>query len=171
MNKKNEGKQIILEGIYGQIASFDNKASILISVIGIVFALSLSFLDIFSTKNFAETTLCKRIVYYSLFIIFILNTFASIFSYIMVIIPRIKKGTNKYANYYKDASNYNIDDNGVAEYNNIFDSYNNDDNLITKQIIINSKICAKKHNWLRNGIISLIPFSILLFVLILLTIF
>ena len=36
----------ILQNIYNQINSFDNKASILISVIGILFGLSFSFLNV-----------------------------------------------------------------------------------------------------------------------------
>ena len=49
---KNEQKQEILSGISNQISSFDNKASILISAIGILFALSLSFLDVFCEEKF-----------------------------------------------------------------------------------------------------------------------
>ncbi len=46
-----EEKQKILDNVYLQISSFDNKANIFITVIGIVFALSLSFLDVFKDCN------------------------------------------------------------------------------------------------------------------------
>ena len=77
-------------------------------------------------------------------------------------------GTKKYANYYKDIAKLDIDE--KDEYNNLLEKYNKEDR-ITDQIIINSKICDKKDLFLRIGIVSLIPFSLLLFILICLTIF
>ena len=42
----------ILEEVQSQISFFDNKASILLSVVGIIFALTLSFLDVFHSEFF-----------------------------------------------------------------------------------------------------------------------
>ena len=47
MDKRSEKKEI-LNGIYAQIGSFDSKAGLLISILGIVFGLSLDFFGIFS---------------------------------------------------------------------------------------------------------------------------
>lgn len=48
MEDKKEEKINILNGIYSQISSFDNKSSILISVIGIVFCYFIKFFIYFS---------------------------------------------------------------------------------------------------------------------------
>ena len=165
---KNEEKHEILSGISNQISSFDNKASILISAIGILFALSLSFLDVFCEEKFLLKSPIFKTFYYILFILFIFNTIIVIGSYILVIIPRKKIGNKKYANYYNDIAELNIDDHEKYDY--LLENYTKNDKLLTEQIIINSKICKNKHKFLKNGIISLIPFSILLLVLIVLTI-
>lgn len=165
---KNEQKHEILSGISNQISSFDNKASILISAIGIVFALSLSFLDVFCDEDFLLKSQNFIIVYYILFILFIINTIIVIGSYILVIIPRKKIGNKKYANYYNDIAELDINDH--KDYDDLLEDYTKNDILLTEQIIINSKICKIKHTFLKVGIISLIPFSMLLLVLIVLTI-
>lgn len=165
---KNEQKHEILSGISNQISSFDNKASILISAIGIVFALSLSFLDVFCDEDFLLKSQNFKMVYYILFILFIINTIIVIGSYILVIMPRKKIGNKKYANYYNDIAELDIDDH--KDYDDLLEDYTKNDILLTEQIIINSKICKTKHTFLKVGIISLIPFSILLLVLIVLTI-
>ena len=56
------------------------------------------------------------------------------------------------------------------KYDDLLENYTKNDKLLTEQIIINSKICKHKHKFLKIGIISLIPFSILLLALIVLTI-
>lgn len=165
---KTEEKNDILSGISNQISSFDNKASILISAIGIVFALSLSFLDVFCEEEFLLKSLIFKTFYYILFILFIFNTIIVIGSYILVIMPRKKIGNKKYANYYNDIAKLDIDDH--KDYDDLLEDYTKNDILLTEQIIINSKICKIKHTFLKVGIISLIPFSILLLVLIVLTI-
>ena len=165
---KNNKKEDILGGVSNQISSFDNKASILISAIGIVFALSLSFLDVFCDEDFLLKSQNFKTVYYILFILFIINTIIVIGSYILVIMPRKKIGNQKYANYYNDIAELDIDDH--KDYDDLLEEYTKNDILLTEQIIINSKICKTKHTFLKVGIISLIPFSISLLVLIVLTI-
>ena len=165
---KNEEKHEILSGISNQISSFDNKASILISAIGILFALSLSFLDVFCEEKFLLKSQNFKTFYYILFILFIINTIVVIGSYILVIIPRKKIGNKKYANYYNDIAELDIDNH--EKYDDLLENYTKNDKLLTEQIIINSKICKNKHKFLKIGIISLIPFSIFLLVLIVLTI-
>ena len=45
-----EQKRLSLELILNQITSFDNKASIIVSILGIVFALSFTVIDVISSK-------------------------------------------------------------------------------------------------------------------------
>ena len=66
-------KQKILDNIYLQISSFDNKANIFITVIGIVFALSLSFLDVFKDCSFVKSNSGVKIFYYICFMLFVFN--------------------------------------------------------------------------------------------------
>lgn len=68
-----EEKQKILDNIYLQISSFDNKANIFIIVIGIVFALSLSYLDVFKDCNFVKSNSGVKIYNYICFMLFVLN--------------------------------------------------------------------------------------------------
>mgnify|MGYP007078931828 CR=1 FL=1 len=161
---KNEEKHEILSGISNQ----DNKASILISAIGIVFALSLSFLNVFYETDFLLKNQNFKIIYSILYISFIVNTIIVIGSYILVIVPRNKIGNKKYANYYNDIAELNIDD--YKDYDDLLEKYTKEDILLTEQIIINAKICKIKHTFLKVGIICLIPFSILLLSLSILTI-
>lgn len=44
----------ILQGIQSQIGNFDNKASIFLATVGIVFALSSSFLEIFHSEWYIQ---------------------------------------------------------------------------------------------------------------------
>ena len=65
---------------------------------------------------------------------------------------------------------YQISSFDNKDYDDLLEDYTKNDILLTEQIIINSKICKTKHTFLKVGIISLIPFSMLLLVLIVLTI-
>ena len=58
-------KKEILNGIYSQISSFDNKAGLLISVLGIVFGLSLNFFEVFSKCSFlcSENDVLRTLCY------------------------------------------------------------------------------------------------------------
>ncbi len=158
--KLNEAKQKILDGIYSQISSFDNKANILISVIGIFFAISLNFLSIFQETSFKNATESERNWYTVLFFLFCVFSVFTIFSFIMVIVPRgnRKKAQND-PNYYKAVAKMSEEEIEKRI------SQESGDYLI-HQIKINAKICNKKHIWLMAGIIGLIPFAVTFFGLI-----
>lgn len=147
-----EEKQKILDNIYLQISSFDNKANIFITVIGIVFALSLSFLDVFNECNFINASYYVKIYYYICFMSFVVNIILSIFSFVMVIVPRKYYGGNINANYYKHIAKMS-----VKELKNKINDYIKDEEQIINQIKINGDICNKKHNWVMAGMISLLP--------------
>lgn len=159
MEDKKEEKNNILNSIYAQISAFDNKASILISVIGIVFAISLNFLSIFQTESFTNSYISLKVWYYIFFFTFCLTSFLSILSFVMVIIPRSDKRAQNSPNYYKNISSMSIE-----EINNAIVGKEND--YLIKQIKINGDLCMKKHKWLMAGIYLLIPFAISISILI-----
>ena len=164
--KRRVEEENILDSIYSQISSFDNKASILVSIVGIVFALILNFLDVFSGESFNTIETNVKITYYFLFILFCLVALLTIFSFIMVIFPRKHKDAIHAPNYYR-----NIAQTDEEQYKQDLDKYLDTDDIIIKQIKINADICNKKHFWLKVGIILLIPFALIMFSLILLNIF
>lgn len=155
MDKRSEKKEI-LNGIYAQIGSFDNKAGLLISILGIVFGLSLDFFGIFSNCSFLclENVLLK-IVCYIAFGIYCLSFLFSICSFVLVIIPRSHRIQKNNVNYYKDICSMS-----ETEFEKNFNEYCESDSITTNQIFINSQICNKKHLFLKIGIYGLIPFGI-----------
>lgn len=158
----------ILDGVQAQISSFDNKASILLSVVGIIFALTLSFLDVFHSETYIYKEISFKVWYSAIFVIYIIVTVILIASLVLVIIPRNKSKNMKLKcfNYYKDINKMNVDDLKSA----IEKSTCNDDVLI-EQIKINSKICTMKHYCLKTGAIMFIPFIICMVVMILMVMF
>ena len=162
----NDDNKEILNGIQAQISSFDNKASILLSVVGIVFAIALSFLDVFHSDFFIKQINCFKIGYYIVFGAFILSTAVSIFSFAMVVLPRKHKPGTKYPNYYKDIVKMTKN-----ELETTLKDYAEKSDLVLDQIKINSEICKKKHKWIFAGIILLIPFVLSIITLTFMTIF
>lgn len=143
-DKANEKIIIIKE----QIDKFDNKANILIAIVSIVFAVSLSMLDIF--REFESIT-----VSYILLLIFTSLYFISfgleMFFLIMVIYPRRKKNKDKKSlSYYLDVSSMTDDEiNACLE--------NIDRSSEIDQLRINANICTRKHKFLVRAIWTLIP--------------
>ena len=156
----------ILDGIQSQISSFDNKASILLSVVGIIFALTLSFLDVFHSEFFIGKDITFKAFYILLFICYILITISLIILLILVIFPRKHNGKEKYPNYYLD-----IKDLSKQDLKDAIKRYSKEEDMILEQIKINAEICMKKHKCLQLGTIFFIPFIICIVVMILMTIF
>ena len=163
---ENSNEKEILEGVQYQISSFDNKASILLSIVGIIFALTLSFLDVFHADFFIIKEQAFKLFYYVLFIFYIAVTITLIFLLIFVIIPRKHKREKEYPNYYMDIKK--LEDN---ELKKSIIQYNSDNSMIIEQIKINAEICAKKHKFLKLGIIFFVPFISLIVAMIFMTIF
>lgn len=155
MEPRNEKKDI-LNGVYAQIGSFDNKAGLLISVVGIVFGLSLNFFEVFSRCSFLclENEFLKALCYIA-FGLYCMSFIFAIVSFVLVIIPRSHNGQKNNVNYYKDICNMTLED-----FNNNFNDYCKNETIINNQIYLNSRICYKKHFFLKMGIYSLIPFGI-----------
>lgn len=96
-----------LENIQQQIEKFDNKASILISVVGITFAISLSMLEIFSGYKAADK--CKYIWLLLICILYFTSFALEMIFLLAIIYPRKKKTKNKIAiAYYLDSAELTI---------------------------------------------------------------
>ena len=161
----NEEKEI-LDGVQSQISSFDNKASILLSVVGIIFALTLSILDVFHSDYFQSKIIGFKVCYIVFFISYIIVTIFLILCLLLVVYPRKNKNAQKYPNYFYDVNNMTKE-----ELNDSIKNYKKDSSLILEQIKINSSICARKQKWLKFGIFLLIPFSFLMVLMIFMTVF
>lgn len=148
--------QTILADIKSQISSFDQKSGILLSAIGIVYALLLDFSLVFSNEwfingePFAKTT---AIVFFFLMMGF---GMLSIVLFILAIVPRRrKKDAEKHPNYYGDVARMN-----EKEFSKAMNSFERKDEILKKQIIVNAVICNKKHHLITAGIITLIPYAL-----------
>ena len=155
MEIKNEKKEI-LNGIYSQISSFDNKSGLLISVLGIVFGLSLDFFGIFSKCSFVrcDSPLLKASCYIAL-VIYCIAFIFSIGCFVFVIIPRSHNGKRNNVNYYKDICSMTLDD-----FNSNIKKYCESNDIIDYQIFANARICNKKHVFLKLGIYGLVPYGL-----------
>lgn len=143
-DKANEKIIIIKE----QIDKFDNKANILIAIVSIVFAVSLSMLDIFREFESITISYILLLIFTSLY--FISFCLEMIFL-IMVIYPRGKKNKDKKSlSYYLDVSTMTNDEiNAYLE--------NIDRSSEIDQLRINANICTRKHKFLVRAIGTLIP--------------
>lgn len=154
-------KKEILNNLLSQINAFDSKASILVTAVGMVFALVSSFL-LDSNLSVWQSASSIGIAYKVLFLLFFLNSLTVMFCMVMVILPRRRKGDGKlYANYYLDITK--------IEKENLDEAIRKID--IDGQIKINAMICTKKEIWFRRGILLLIPFALILTILICFAIF
>ncbi|MGI6782354.1 MAG: Pycsar system effector family protein [Acholeplasmataceae bacterium] len=144
-----EQKSNTLQILYNQIASFDNKASIIISILGIVFALSFTVIDIINEKDIS----IKPYVFSS-FILFLISIMFSFFFSIMVFAPRKridKENKKKSLTYYEDLKIMT-----EREYKELFNSHDNV-GASFEQIKQNAIICSKKHKNLTISIYLLVP--------------
>lgn len=143
-DKANEKIIIIKE----QIDKFDNKANILIAIVSIVFAVSLSMLDIFREFESITVSYILLLIFTSLY--FISFCLEMIFL-IMVIYPRGKKNKDKKSlSYYLDVSTMTDDEiNACLE--------NIDCSSEIDRLRINANICTRKHKFLVRAIWTLIP--------------
>ena len=133
--KPNIENKEILNGIYAQISSFDSKAGILISVVSILLAISLSLIDVLTSID-KDKILPFSIVYG----LFLVSAIVTIIFSILVVIPRNTskklKGDKVNVNYYKDLTS--MDYNSFKENKILF--YNNEE-ILFNQIKTNAEIC------------------------------
>lgn len=152
----NENKEQLLDSIKGQIAAFDNKASILLTTFGILIGLvASSFFACYSdiTKIIDPKVICW--IKTSFYAFFISGFFPLIFS-ILAIYPRKDPLREKDdINYYWEIASMSLET-YTAESN----KENPKKNLLESQIWKNSKIAKTKHILVALTIWSTIPFGL-----------
>jgi hypothetical protein len=143
-----EQKTLSLELVLNQIASFDNKASIIVSILGIVFALSFTVIEVVSSKS----DQIKPYLFTS-FLLFLISTIAALTFSVLVLSPKNRKGNlnHKSLTYYKDLKDITHD-----EYMKLFKE-NGDCGISIEQINQNARICSFKHLMLKISIVLMIP--------------
>ena len=170
--KYNLKEQIFCE-IENQINKMDTKAGILISALGIIFALTTDLFSIYSIEKFHDFSVSFKVFCFVLTGLYCLSFVFSMFMFIGVILPRTNKKQKKlnnedfHVNYYYDLSNKlrlasknkNININEL--FNKAIESEINDGQAnLNNQIFTNADICRKKHDKIVMGIVGLIPFVI-----------
>lgn len=170
--KYNLKEQIFCE-IENQINKMDSKAGMLISALGIVFALTTDLFSIYSIEKFNDFSVSFKAFCFVITGLYCLSFVFSMFMFISAILPRTNKKQKKqnnedfHVNYYYDLSNKlrlasknkNID---ISElFNKAIESVINDGHKnLENQIFTNADICRKKHDKIVMGIVGLIPFVI-----------
>lgn len=151
-----------LLSIQEQINKFDNKANSLITIVGIVFALSLGILDTFN--QFVGIELTEELQYkFRLLILFSTLYFISftveLVFLILVVYPRKKKEGQPSLTYYADVAGLSKEQ--IREL--LQESEENSLATTIDQISINAKICKQKHRFLVIAIWCLIPLFVFMF--------
>lgn len=179
MNEKEVKKAEIFSEIEIQINKMDNKSGLLISAIGIVFALTIDLFSIFSQAGFLTAGKCYKVFCYLFSIMYISSFILSMAFFVLTIFPRKNKKQKTineekiHINYYYDLSELQRENSFNKEKRNqifnkkIEEELRSGENL-TNQIFTNADICRRKHDNLNAGIKTLIPFVISLVGLIIL---
>lgn len=152
-----------LEMIKEQIDNFDNKANSLITIVGIIFAISLSIIQVFNQLTVSAQTEeihTKYILLIIASIFYFISFVTELVFLVMVIYPRKKrKNGTKALTYYADVAKMNLDE--------IKKRLQNESSLDadSEQIKINGMICAKKHRCFTIAAWLLIPMFVFMFLL------
>lgn len=158
----NEKSGEAIANIQDQINKFDNKANSLITIVSIVFALSLGILETFNQYVGIELTVKLQLKFNLLIALSILYFIAfavEMVFLLLVIYPRRKKRGEISYSYYLDANNLskeNIKECIVAESGSELQSD-------IEQIKVNAKICSTKHKYLVVAIWLMIPLFVFMF--------
>lgn len=152
-----------LQVIQSQIEKFDNKASILIAIVSIVFAISLESLNVFQ-QIFVQDMTQKIFIKYILAIVFLCFYFISfvleMLFLILVIFPRKKKKIGcQSLSYYLDVSKMTKEE--IEKQASVM----NESAIIVDQLSINARICAKKHKNFVIAIWLMIPLGLFMIAL------
>lgn len=144
-----------------QINKFDNKANILITIVGIIFALSLGILDTFNQfdKNSMTCEMQEKYIWLLILSALYFVSFAIELTFLIIVIfPRKKKDGKASINYYMDAANMNQE-----EIRALLDNDDEENASAVDQILVNAKICKSKHKNLVIAIWCLIPLFVCMF--------
>lgn len=181
--EKNNLKIKIYNDIENQIKKMDNKAGMLISVLGIIFALTMDLFAIYNIEKFNNFNLGSKVLCFIITGLYCLSFVFSMFMFISVILPKTNKKQKKlnnedfHVNYYYDLSNMSrlANKDKSVDRSKLFNEaleneVANGQKNLENQIFTNGDICRKKHDKIVLGIIGLIPFVISMLGLIVLTI-
>ena len=150
-----------LSAIQGTIANYDNKASALLTAVGIVFGFSL-----FSVQELSNKTDTIKVFCYIFGILYLLAFVTSLILLVFIVFPRgrnKKEKENKidYPLYSEDL--YNHVKNGDIDS---FIKEGNTDDAVLDQIKVCSRIAHTKEILLKAAVISLIAFTVCLVALV-----
>ncbi len=158
------GKKELLSDIKNQIVSFDNKASILITVNGFILAFTTSFTNLLNPYKGINSQNYDLRFYISItvLILYFITLLISGGLFVAVIFPRKRnKSVSQSNNYYIDIAKIDYKDYKIDEEDNVD---------LNSQIWMNSRICAIKHRLIVIGSfilgISAICFMIIIYLLI-----
>lgn len=151
-----------ITSIQEQINKFDKKANILITIVGIIFALSLGILDTFNQFDRTTMTHEMKVKYYLLIgvsALYFISFAVELIFLLLVIFPRKKKDGTVSVNYYMDVVGMN-----ATEVRDLLVKEDNDDiKSEVDQILVNARICRSKHKNLVTAIWCLIPLFVCMF--------
>ena len=167
MSENKNSRTEILEGIQCHISKFDNKANILLIVVGLIFAGSMQVFTVFSDLDRIQES-SKFISLCVFAVAYLLNSMLTVGLLVGVIYPRRKKYNkdNIDVNYYYDIYRFEKRKGKKKLKEKIYDYNNKDKDVMDRQIIINSGIAVKKHQFITASCISMIPQYIIFIVLI-----
>lgn len=155
----------INDNIQSIIERFDNKASILTAVVGIVFGLSLNFLDLFNALKIESNN--TKFILLIIFTSFYFVSFILTISFLLAVIyPRRKKTGAKNIIYYGDVANMTDEEleKNINEFSN-----NEENSFVKNQLKVNSDVCMKKHKFFVKAVWSLIPLFVFMVSLVIMT--
>lgn len=159
LNEKS-GEAVV--AIQEQINKFDNKANSLITIVSIVFALSLGLLETFNQFIGIEFTAKMQLKFnwlIALSIVYFISFATEMNFLLLVIYPRRKKRGKKTICYYLDAAKLSKEE--IVEQ--ITSQDNSDIDIEAEQISVNAKICSSKHKFLVVSIWLMLPLFVFMF--------
>ena len=158
MTDNKNSRAEILDGLQCQISKFDNKANILLIVVGLIFAGSMQVFTVFSDLD--RILESEKFISLCVFgVAYLLNSMLTIGLLVGAVYPRRKKYNKKDidVNYYYDIHRY-AQLKCKEKLSEKIDDYNHEDkDVMVSQIIINSSIAVKKHQFITTSCFSMIP--------------
>ena len=159
--EENNKYQESLSAVQNTIANYDNKASALLTAVGIVFGFSL-----FSVQELSNKTDIVKVFCYIFGILYILAFVTSLILLVLIVFPRRRNKKEK-----ENKIDYPLYNEDLYEHLNkgdidsfVKDGYKDDATL--DQIKACSRICHAKEALLRAAVISIIVFTVCLVALV-----
>lgn len=159
--EENNKYQESLSAVQSTIANYDNKASALLTAVGIVFGFSL-----FSVQELSNKTDIVKVFCYIFGILYLLAFVTSLILLVLIVFPRRRNKKEK-----ENKIDYPLYNEDLYEHLNkgdidtfVKDGYKDDGTL--DQIKVCSRICHTKEVLLRAAVISIIVFTVCLIALV-----